>query len=257
MRLCFWQGHQEQRVQFYRSAKGKGQAESASQYETLVHEEEHFEYYNNEGEFLPISVWIQRGFDGALIQENAPARDRRNHPILGESFRVVIQSTGERGQQGARRTDAAQAKSKAPAAVTEAPLLALEDGEPQPSSSEDTSDAESSSTSDRRRKKDKKDKKGKKKSHKKEKKSKKSEKRQSERRRKECRDGAGLQQPRAVHLPPPPHHPQPHHTRPISAHRLRCRTHARPRVPLPTDPGRQGDCQVPLLRGLQFPASRN
>ena len=39
------------------------------------------------GEYLPLSVWKQRGFDPEQV---SLSKDRQEHPILGTCFRVVI-----------------------------------------------------------------------------------------------------------------------------------------------------------------------
>jgi hypothetical protein len=64
------------------------------------------EYYNDGGEFLPLSVWQTRGYDAAMIEANTPERDRRTCSILGKTFRVKILSTGNSGSQGSKRASA-------------------------------------------------------------------------------------------------------------------------------------------------------
>lgn len=45
------------------------------------------EYYDG-GEFLPLSVWKQRGFDEASIEQRSLEADKLQHPVLGLCYRV-------------------------------------------------------------------------------------------------------------------------------------------------------------------------
>ena len=47
----------------------------------------------SDGEFQPLTYWTNIGYDGALIVANTPDEDRKWHPQLGETFRVVIHKT--------------------------------------------------------------------------------------------------------------------------------------------------------------------
>ena len=58
-------------------------------------------HYDNSGEFLPLSVWAQRGFNAESIETNSSDSNIRFDPVLGKIYRVVIQSSGHRGVQGA------------------------------------------------------------------------------------------------------------------------------------------------------------
>lgn len=58
-------------------------------------------HYDNSGEFLPLSVWTQRGFNAESIETNSSDSNIRFDPVLGKIYRVVIQSSGHRGVQGA------------------------------------------------------------------------------------------------------------------------------------------------------------
>ena len=55
------------------------------------------------GEWLPLSVWAQRGFIPADIQRDATESDiKRNVPMLGDCYRIRIFSTGQAGRKGDR-----------------------------------------------------------------------------------------------------------------------------------------------------------
>ena len=57
-------------------------------------------YFDDSGEYLPLSVWGNRGFDVAAIEKNSETRDIKNHPVLGRVYRVQILTTGSRGEKG-------------------------------------------------------------------------------------------------------------------------------------------------------------
>ncbi len=128
--------------------------------------EEHAEYYDDGGEFLPLSIWQARGFN--LDITTMRPEDKKVHPVLGDTYKVSILKSGHRGSKGANKTDTLSGKpSTASSSGGPDPLLAIED--------EDGSDASSNSSVSSSRKKSKKAKKAKKakKQSKKEKKEKK------------------------------------------------------------------------------------
>jgi hypothetical protein len=135
-----------------------------------THEEE---YYEEGGEFLPLSVWSAKGFDIMLIESKSLTADKREHTVLGLCYRVKILSTGFRGAQGQKtqndRTGRTRKRRIKPAI---ADGVEQED-ENKEEESGDSSDSSSSNSSDKKhnkkkRKKNKKDKKVKKEKHKKE-----------------------------------------------------------------------------------------
>ena len=139
--------------------------------------EEHAEYYDDGGEWLPLSVWAARGFDVEAIALKSRPEDRKPHPIVGETFRVSILRSGHRGNKGATKLDimsAASASSPGASSSSAAlppphSMLAIGD---QTAESDSSSSSSDSSSSRKRSKKSKKSKKAKKES-KKEKKEKK------------------------------------------------------------------------------------
>lgn len=95
-----------QRQAFYQSARNLGFAktiESAESFRLEKYQQEE-EYFVNGGEFLPLSVWANQGFNTELIVKNTSPNDIRDHDVLGKTYRVKILSTGKRGQQGSRQT---------------------------------------------------------------------------------------------------------------------------------------------------------
>ena len=139
--------------------------------ELTVHEE-HGEFYEDGGAFLPLSVWTQQGYNATAIADGALPKDQRDHPVLGKTYRVNIIKAGHRGSKtvgesdkvlaaGQMRGSCGGASSSGLQALTRpTPQLALADL--------DSSDSSSSSSSSRhkRSKKTKKSKKDKKKTKK-------------------------------------------------------------------------------------------
>ena len=58
------------------------------------------DFYEEAGAFLPLSVRQIRGFDNEDIKNNPPEQDRKDHAVLGETFRVRLLTVGSRGAQG-------------------------------------------------------------------------------------------------------------------------------------------------------------
>ena len=128
--------------------------------------ETHGEFYEDAGEFLPLSVWAVKGYDPQVIEQGALDKDKRFHPVLGQTFRVNIIRGGHRGSRIVGKSDKLSVAGPMPElsgsasssqALTGAtPQLALADVE--------SSDSSSSSSSSRhkRSKKSKKSKKAKK-----------------------------------------------------------------------------------------------
>jgi hypothetical protein len=139
-------------------------------------EEEHTEYYDDGGEFLPLTVWATRGFDVTNIAEKCRPQDKRSHPVLGDTYRIAILKSGHRGHKGGSKTDTLSAQSTAASSsgLAVPSLLAIGDrqAESGSSSSDDSSDSSASKKKSKKSKKSKKAKKAKKDS-KKEKKAKK------------------------------------------------------------------------------------
>lgn len=95
-----------------RCASGKDVVTKMKEFMETHHIQEAF--YENSGEFLPLSVWAARGFDVNAIADKSDASDKKIHPVLGESFRVRILSAGTRGSQGNKRLEVLTAVEKKP-----------------------------------------------------------------------------------------------------------------------------------------------
>jgi hypothetical protein len=67
--------------------------------------EEHGEFYEDAGEFLPVGVWAARGFDAESIVNKSLPKDKKMHPVLGETFRVCVLRKGHRGAKTVVKSD--------------------------------------------------------------------------------------------------------------------------------------------------------
>jgi hypothetical protein len=137
-----------------------------------------------------LSTWSHRGFDADRIKLKSRPEDCRQHPVLGEVYRVAIMKTGWQGNKTSRKDDKLQAKIALPTggasssgagglvptlAGAASPQLALGD-------KSESDEGSSSSSSSSRHKKSKKSKKVKK--------SKKSKKEDRKRKREQSRGAA-------------------------------------------------------------------
>ena len=141
--------------------------QSNERFIVLTAVEEHGEYYDDSGEWLPLEVWGQKGFDKEAILTKTRPEDRRMHPLGFETFRVVVLRTGHRGQKVVTKTDRLSAKSVPDVAsptVDGVPsaLLAIGDKAGSSSSSSSSSSSASRHKKSKKSKKSKKDKKDKK-----------------------------------------------------------------------------------------------
>jgi hypothetical protein len=149
---------------------------------TFSKTESHGKFYEERGQFLPLSVWAARGFPVEDIEAKSHASDRRFHDVLGMTYRVALMSSGSKGWKGSSSTDALNKRSKAaaltddhePDAAAAAAVAAAADDADTDASVESETDSSSSSSSSSASKK-----KSKKKKSKKSKGSKKSKKKKS------------------------------------------------------------------------------
>ena len=200
----------EQQTAFYEGAhdmERRDMLKKAS--EILEATEAHGEFYVDGGKFLPLSVWANMGYDVQRIETLTLKEDIKEDRVLGQTYRVKILSTGNKGETMLARKSVLKRKRQTPLALVPTSsssstrgALALEDALPggtatppaspdgassasesSNESSDESSDDSSSSSSKHKKKKgkkgkkNKKDKKGKKgKKNKKDKKNKKEKK---------------------------------------------------------------------------------
>ena len=136
--------------------------------------EQHGRYYDQGGQFLPLSVWERQGYDPEAIRTKSIAIDKQTHPVLGDTYRVCVLSSGSRGYRG---SEASESMSKRPknaklslqsmglgsaASINEADTEGNEAGSDIDKSEDSSSRSDSSSSSKKKRKKSKKSNKSKK-----------------------------------------------------------------------------------------------
>jgi hypothetical protein len=127
----------------------------------LTSTEEHGEFYEDSGEWLPLAVWATRGFDAELIRTKSRPEDRKEHGVLGEIFRVSVLGSGHKGANTVTKQDKLSVTA-APSSSSSSPLpgnsavLAITD-----KSASSSSPSSSSSSSRHKKNKSKKDKKAK------------------------------------------------------------------------------------------------
>ena len=133
---------------------------------------QHGTYYDHNGEFLPLSVWEKRGYDPEAIKTLTPNSDKRVHPILGDTYRVVLIKTGQKGYEGTENAEEMSKRPKnalqdiglvAPQATPASSAAASSANGPKLSDDGTTNSnsSSSSSSSEKKKKKKKKDKKSK------------------------------------------------------------------------------------------------
>ena len=132
---------------------------------TFSKTESHGKFYEERGQFLPLSVWATRGFPVEDIEAKSHASDRRFHDVLGMTYRVALMSSGSKGWKGSSSTDALNKRSKAAAltddhepdaAAAAAVAAAADDADTDASVESETDSSSSSSSSSASKKKSKK-----------------------------------------------------------------------------------------------------
>jgi hypothetical protein len=197
----------EDQQQFFIAAHDMNGSEAAAACDVLITAmEETREFYIEGGEYLPLGVWMTRGFDAVHIKERSRDSDVIQDPVLGTVYRVRILQRGNAGSRTTLTTrnlkrkqgqldnisGAGSSNDHLPPPEEEpADVPALMDGtaESVDKSSDSSSSSSSSSSSDKKKKKksNKKGKKGKKnKKDKKDKKKAKKEAKKEAKARKDC-----------------------------------------------------------------------
>ena len=96
---------EEEKRKFFADVQDKSGTECVAMARSLMCKyEEHHKFYEERGQFLPLSVWEKNGFPVDKIASDSASCDRKIHPILGECFRVALITTGSAGSLGMRFT---------------------------------------------------------------------------------------------------------------------------------------------------------
>ena len=104
---------ERRKQEFYRSLDGMKGKEIVAKAEDFLNKfDEHESMYAENGEYLPLAVWVKRGFDAALIEANSDPKDKAVCRVLGDTYRVPIKSHGTRGREGTIRRSEVGAASE-------------------------------------------------------------------------------------------------------------------------------------------------
>ena len=128
----------EEKQRFYSELRDAStQAQVQAQHNDFFRSfEKHEDYYADGGEFLPLGVWGQRGFDTDAIEQKSLEQDMKPHPVLGITYRVKIYSAGRQGVRGKERGEGENAQPRESVdALAPAPAAEPEDSESSSSSS--------------------------------------------------------------------------------------------------------------------------
>ena len=128
------------------------------------------EWFDEGGDYLPLSVWASRGWDIERIEQNTKPEDVRETAQGGRTYRVKIQSGGTRGARGKIDTNELMGQSRKRKKPQDATEALDDDGEQKPkippprldsdaSDSDDSSSTSSDDSGDKKKKQKKKDKK--------------------------------------------------------------------------------------------------
>ena len=92
----------EKKQAFWNKIKDKTRSDTcriAEEYSQLEYKSDEKMYENN-GKFFPLKVWAVKGFPADDIKEKSLPENIRIDPVIGTTYRVVIQSSGNRGKEG-------------------------------------------------------------------------------------------------------------------------------------------------------------
>ena len=132
---------QDQQVEFFRHVRNMSGADAANHFEELIGEERQGEVISDGGDYLPLSVWSNRGFDTAAIESHSAPEDMRAHPVLGLCYRVRIMSKAMTASRTVTRRSSIKVAAPANQALQPKPIepltlptgpLALPAPEPKP-----------------------------------------------------------------------------------------------------------------------------
>ena len=114
----------ERQVAFMEAIATMTGGQAAEEARKLELTEVESESWADSGEFLPLSVWGNRGFDTERIRSRSSPADVREDLVLGTVYRVKVMSLGTSGSRSLTSSHVVQRTGEAAK-----PLLALEDGD--------------------------------------------------------------------------------------------------------------------------------
>ena len=86
--------------------------------------EKHTDYYDEGGQYLPLSVWDGKGFNVDSIERFSKPEDKMNHDVLGPCYRVKILEKGSQGERGHFRRENWQTVDPPSCAAPSVPVAA-------------------------------------------------------------------------------------------------------------------------------------
>ena len=89
----------EDQQAFYRDCRDASSLKRELSQRFQIYEETERQYYVNGGKFLPLSVWDEKGYNVADIEEKSLPEDIRVDPIMGLTYRVKIMEMGQKGEK--------------------------------------------------------------------------------------------------------------------------------------------------------------
>ncbi len=95
---------EDDKVAFFRSVEGRGDLGGKAR-RLLAGVHESMDHFESGGEYLPLSVWVQRGFDGDRIERFSKDSDKDECDVLGKIYRVPIRSKRHTVSSGNRYED--------------------------------------------------------------------------------------------------------------------------------------------------------
>lgn len=94
---------EDTRKQFFAEAADLKPGEVVQLYDRMLKKyESHETTYSLGGQFLPLSVWVQKGYDGQAILDNSLPRDIRDDRMFSKVYRVPILAIYEQGKKGSK-----------------------------------------------------------------------------------------------------------------------------------------------------------
>ena len=91
----------DEQQEFWRNAAGASKRDLVASYQSklrAIRTKEKAE--GSTGDFLPLSVWQNKGYDTDAIQKNSLPEDIREHPVLGTTYRVHLEWSSNTSKQG-------------------------------------------------------------------------------------------------------------------------------------------------------------
>ena len=134
---------EKEKLELFQKTSANGQEVVKQAKMILERKGEKEDYFDDQGSFLPLSVWVAQGYDATAIAANTPAKDQKVHPVLGLVYRVPILTTGNRGAKGTKEVDVIGSRAKMFRIAIDSGSKQATPTEPKQEEKEDASDSTS------------------------------------------------------------------------------------------------------------------